>query len=86
MSNKTKLELALLEIGGRLNGYTVVERKAHENCVTVMVLRKDDSEVPYVVATWWPDLGKTWSWGHYCHNIKEADTAFAEAAVRNERR
>lgn len=66
-----------------LNGYPVIESKQHRNCHTVMV-RKPHGEL--VVATWWAELGKTWSWGHYCFDNQEANKAFAEASARNEKR
>lgn len=65
-----------------LNGHPVVAKEEHANCSTVMVLR-DDNSVPYVVATWWPSLGTSWSWGHYCDDRVEADRAFRAAASRN---
>lgn len=40
-----------------LNDYEVIRAKVHANCVTVMVHRVDDDAYPYVVATWWPELG-----------------------------
>jgi len=44
-----------------LNHCPVIKSEKHANCFTVMM----EGEGQYIVATWWPDLGKTWSWGHY---------------------
>lgn len=74
--------MALLDTPKTLNGYPVIRVEQHKVCATVMVERKDDP-MPYVVATWWPDLGKSWSWGHYCETMDEATTEFNEAATRN---
>jgi hypothetical protein len=69
-----------------LNGYPVIRFAEHKNCVTVMVRREQNPAIPYVVATWWPELKSTWSWGHYCYNSVEADAEFKAAKARNEKR
>lgn len=65
-----------------LNGHPVIRLERHANCTTVMVER-DPNHLPYVVATWAPHLGSTWSWGHYCIDRDEADAEFAATAARN---
>lgn len=70
----------------QLNGYQIIEIRYHQNCATVMVYRPDEERAPYVVATWWPELGTTWSWGHYCTTEAEADETFAEVRAKNARR
>ena len=69
----------------RLNGYGVNKSQVHKNCVTVAVYRPDEPELPFVVATWWPELGNSWSWGHY---VSRADmlTTFRNVAARNANR
>ena len=68
-----------------LNGYPVIEYDVHANCATIMVERCDNA-IKYVVATWWPSLGTSWSWGHYCATIGEARAAFTDANKRNRNR
>lgn len=78
-----------------LNGYPVVQSRAHTSCVTVMCIR-DAHNAPnacsYVVGTWWPSLGDSWQWGHYIHDTDPADAeaaaegTFDEVAARNARR
>lgn len=69
---------------GTLNGYQVKSIIQHANCATVVVER---DEGDYVVATWWPELGSGWSWGHY--GLRDADAVDAvlrEVTARNARR
>lgn len=66
----------------KLNGYPVVKANIHPSCVTVMVHRADDP-IPFVVATWWPDLKTQWMWGHYASDADEAASAFEGASSRN---
>jgi hypothetical protein len=69
-----------------LNGFPVTMATPHENgYVTVLVTRKDDP-MPYVVATYWRDLGNSWSWGHYAATPEEAMTDYLEASERNAER
>lgn len=49
-----------------LNGYPVIHHHSHANCATVLVDRGEEERGPrFVVATWWPELKTSWSWGHY---------------------
>lgn len=66
-----------------LNGYPVVSKRYHPNCVTVMVEREPGD---FAVATWWPELGDKWSWGHYDMGLVEARECMDEVAERNARR
>lgn len=67
-----------------LNGYPVLHREDHRNGVfTVMVERGEDD---YAVATWWADLGATWSWGHYSTSYDVAAADFKQVAARNAKR
>jgi hypothetical protein len=69
----------------RINGHLVLEFKDHCNgYVTVMVHRAHDDS--YIVATWWPNLGESWSWGHYLDSRDEADFVFTDVSKRNARR
>lgn len=65
-----------------LNGYPVVRQRPHPNCATVM-MKRDAGD--YVIATWWPDLGDSWMWGHYLPDTTslELDTEFRDVADRN---
>lgn len=71
-----------------LNGYPVILATRHPSCVTVVVDRKSDYPTlqRYVVATWWPDLGTTWSWGHYVDTTEEALLTCREVENRNRMR
>lgn len=78
-----------MEAPKTLNGYPVIKSEVHANCVTVMM----DAAHKFIVATWWPELGATWSWGHYHHHNSDtdsrndarddADASFYDAAKRN---
>lgn len=69
-----------------LNGSPVIRSAVHEDCVTVMVRGPSD----YVVATWWPELGTSWSWGHYfagpAYSLTEATKDFDRTCRRNSKR
>lgn len=70
----------------KLNGYPVIASSIHSNgYVTVMVERKGDY-MPFVVATWYPELKSSWLWGHYSDNRADADKDFQEAQTRNTNR
>ena len=57
-----------------LNGYPVVAYIEHENCATVMMDRSEGELTDLIVATWWPELGDRWQWGHYdFRSYKEAE-------------
>lgn len=70
-----------------LNGYPVIRYAKHENCITVLV-EKPSGEL--VVATWWPALSTTWSWGHYFTSPEDrqdrANCDFCATSDRNARR
>lgn len=65
-----------------LNGYRVVLYEQHSGCATVLVDKGDE----WVVATWWPELGETWCWGHYVDSLLPALNEFRAVCARNERR
>lgn len=76
-----------------LNGYPVIRTESHRNCATVLV----DAPGKYIVATWSPETGNGWIWGHYFHvdgpdkqgakseveTFKKALSDFADTAYRN---
>lgn len=79
----TALHVSYSERPKALNGHPVIGVRNHPNCCTVMVQR---GTADYVVATWWKELGASWSWGHYFHGedaFKEAQADFTETAARN---
>ena len=79
--------IGLNEVPKTLNGYPVVLATISMKCVTVMVDRSEKyAEQPFVVATWWPGLKETWSWGHYCDSRKEAERVFQDVLEMNETR
>jgi hypothetical protein len=67
-----------------LNGYPVLHRQAHKNGYWTVLLQTNENS--YVVATWWPELGTTWQWGHYSNDYAEAMDDFAEVQHRNRKR
>jgi hypothetical protein len=68
----------------RLNGAQVVRAESHGNgYATITVELANNPVTPFVVATWWPELGTSWQWGHYCRNAREAAETFASVAARN---
>lgn len=71
-----------------LNGYPVVAYIEHDACATIIVDRsKDTGFTDYAVATWWPELGSTWAWGHYdLATYDDATKTMREVAQRNARR
>lgn len=72
------------DIPAKLNGYPVISHTIHATCVTVAVDRGDC----IVVATWWPELGDSWMWGHYLHGLTggQQQQEYLEIAARNARR
>lgn len=70
-----------------LNGFPVIRSTVHPNgYVTVLVHRKSETHMPYVVATWTPVCANAWVWGHYCENPREAEDEFSTVARRNKAR
>lgn len=69
-----------------LNGCQVQESKAHLNGYVTVLVNRSTLHNPYVVATWWPELGNSWSWGHYEDSMLDADKTFREVSRRNEQR
>jgi hypothetical protein len=66
-------------VPAELNGYPVIERapaKRGRGMFTVMCLRTNFPEDPYVVATWYPGLRVGWVQGDYCTSAKEAAAVF----------
>lgn len=72
------------DVPERLNGFRVISHQIHAVCVTVAIERWDH----VVIATWWPDLGNTWMWGHYLHGKTggQQQHEFCLVAARNARR
>jgi len=69
-----------------LNGHAVELCHDHGNgFATVLVHMPENRVTPYCVATWWPELGQRWTWGHYCSDI-DSDDIFNDVAHRNARR
>lgn len=73
-----------------LNGLPVLSFVVHKNCATVALVRGADTDPAQttIIATWWPDLGTSWSWGHYLRGnmSKAARGCFDEVSARNENR
>lgn len=74
-------------VPAELNGNPVDAAADHGNGVyTVRVALPGNVATPWVVASYWPALGRTWSWGHYCATLAEADSAWADVTARNRNR
>lgn len=69
-----------------LNGFPVVSEFSHFNGYVSVMVKRENDPMPYVVATWWHGLGNTWSWGHYCETMAEAESEFKAAIARNDKR
>lgn len=67
-----------------LNGYPVVRSTLHLNGYSTVMVKRGETD--YVVATWYPALGSTWSWGHYDMDYIDAGKVYEETAKRNEQR
>ena len=67
-----------------LNGEPVIKAEKHPNgYATVLVHQPRNQVTPYVVATWTPECGTGWSWGHYAEGKAVALECFATVAKRN---
>ena len=65
-----------------LNGYPVLDiapRQSKPGMFAIVVERPHRLH-PFVVATWWSDLGDRWEWGTYCATYAEAVTEFEARA------
>ena len=96
------MQTTLVTAPATLNGYPVIKSEVHDNgYVTIMVAKPaglgdgpGQKYSEFVVATWWPDLGTGWSWGHYFSTYgktddearNKADADFNETAQRNKGR
>ena len=63
-----------MEIPTDLNGFPVVAcapRKDTEGMWAVLVVCSELG-MPYLVASWSPELRNEWLWGHYYDNISKA--------------
>ena len=74
------------DVPNELNGYPVVGYREHPNGYVTVMLERPHAYEPYIVATWWPELGTRWQWGHYTAALPDAKKAFRDAAERNQRR
>lgn len=45
--------------------------------VQAVMVKRNHPMHPYVVASWWEELGTRWNWGHYHTNYAEARADFA---------
>lgn len=73
----------------KLNGYPVIHRRAHRDAnnadprhaglEAVLVYRPDDV-IPFVVATWSPSMGTSWTQGGYHADLQDAVDDFKELA------
>lgn len=68
-----------------LNGNEVIRFVKHDSGYSTIMVRRD-GYMPYVIATWWPELKSSWMWGHYENNIKDAYAVFEHVCDRNSSR
>ena len=87
--------LHVSQVPDTLNGYPVCAVEMHHTCATVLVIRDPENAPNHkdlVVATWSPDAGDGWCWGHYIRHDdtdvaqQEAEADFRDTAKRNARR
>lgn len=70
----TAAKIAPTMIPQTLNGYPVKAFTIHPQGDRALVLVcRPQAFQPWVAATWWPELGETWQWGHYFDSWEEAD-------------
>lgn len=73
------MTITVADVPQQLNGYPVIAVVVNHSGsrATVMVDRTSvEPKMPYVVASWWPELGKTWNGGDYSSDRKDADHDF----------
>lgn len=68
------------EMPATLNGYPV-KATARLRERALVIVHRGTAHDPWVVASWWPELGDAWMWGHYCTSWEEAD-AMRAAYIR----
>ena len=70
----------MTDIPALLNGYPVIASKpVGDDYFIVAVFRGADyPEQPFVVATWWPVLGPSWSQGDYIATLSELAQIYEE--------
>lgn len=78
-----KSEATTSPVPTTLNGFPVKMVRLHLNGYATVMVEREGSIDPYVVATWWPELKDTWSWGHYERNLDEANDKFDLISARN---
>lgn len=66
--------IAQTDIPRSLNGYPVkaFSLSGRADRALVLVDRGGDF-LPFVAATWWPEIGDRWEWGNYFASFAEAD-------------
>lgn len=66
-----------------LNGFPVIDiapRQGGDGFV--VIVKRPQQNHPFVQATWFPELGTGWQWGHYLDSYSEALKLFDEKAVQ----
>lgn len=62
------------EMPTTLNGYPVKAFTISRNADRALVLvHREGNFMPWVAASWWPELGDSWMWGNYFKSYEEAD-------------
>lgn len=69
-----------------LNGYEVIRFVKHDNDYASIMVYRPKNYMPYVIATWWPELKSGWMWGHYENESTAAYAVFEQVCDRNSKR
>jgi DNA-binding transcriptional ArsR family regulator len=80
------LGLVGLAVPSALNGFPVVAAwprflAGTDSGLRVVADRGRGSYRRFVVATWSPNCGASWTWGHYCESAQEALEVLADAGI-----
>ena len=76
--------MQIIETPHELNGYRVIScgNSRRQGEYIVIVVRPDHPVHPFVVASWWPELGSTWHQGDYVESIEDACAVATERSQR----
>lgn len=79
----TQAPIKTTEIPATLNGARVIAWTiAADRSRALVIVEREQAFHPIVAASWWPELGGTWMWGHYYDTLTEAED-YRRAWVRD---
>ena len=74
MTDQTAQPIRQTEMPKTLNGFPVKAFTISKNADRALVLiHREGDFMPWVAASWWPELGTQWQWGNYFKSYQEAD-------------